>query len=292
MSRADTQPARLLPPEGAKLTVTLRWKGADGNLREAPARDWLLNAHDKKTPPPKDWVFVGSEIQPDGRYAADSGDEGRMISITNFATAVIDVPFESTRVYADMVFGANAKALPPIGTPVEVVITVLEGQDKAPAARLLVEVDRLGQFLVDGKVHTGDQLAAWATTYLQKHPEGMVVVRADPRATIQDLERAKEALRTGGIDDLEEQRLVSRADPLPRTPEQAAAEIQRWKDRFARYKRMLTDPFEDVQAHLQEAQQELNDLDRRKAVLTEYAAALKAAAQESKAATRKAPNQD
>jgi biopolymer transport protein ExbD len=287
MSRTDTQPASLLPPQGPRLAVTLRWKDKDGNAREAPAGEWLTNPGKKKVGPPQEWVFVGSDMLPGGRYWADQ--DGDIISLSNFASAVIDVPFESTAVNASLEFAGNEKAIPPKETPVEVVLQVLPGAQTAPAARTLLEIDRFGQFWIEGRRYDVDELGAWAEKYLQKHPEGMVVIRADARAQIQDLERARDALRLAGVADLDEQRLSGAEEPAPHTAEQAGAALKRWQLKFDRWERMLTDPFLDAQEHLQDVQRELHDLDVRKAMLTEYAASLKASMERSKAATQAAP---
>jgi biopolymer transport protein ExbD len=289
VSHAETQPATFLPPDGPRLAVTLRWKGADGNMREAPAGQWLRNPAKKDAAPVKDWVFVGSEVLPGGRYWADQ--DGDIISLANFASAVIDVPIESKADWSRLEFAANEKTVPLKQTPVEVVIHPLEGGETAPAARVILEIDRHGRFWIEGKQYDIDELAPWATQYLQKHVEGMVVLRADPRAEIQDLARAKDQLRFGGVSDIDEEKLGGPDEPLPRAEGQADWALKRWKDKFARWDKQLTDPFEDAQEYLGGLQQEIKDLDARKAMLAQYAGRLKTAMDQSRAATQAAPKE-
>lgn len=284
MSRALTQPARFLPPAGPELKIAFRWKDADGKPQQVDASRWLTNLHDKKTPPPTKWIFIGSEVLPDGGYWAD--EDGAVVSLSNFPSAVIDVPFESTADNAALEFTGNAKAIPPKGTPVEVVITVAKGAETAPAARIFLQIDRLGRFWIEEKQYPLDELCKWAAGYIAKHAEGQVVVRAHPGARVQDLEQAKDQLRMGGVEDIDEQRLVPSGDLLPQTGKQAAWAMTKWRRRFANAERMLTDPIEDAEAHLKQIQQEIDELDRRKALLGEYRMHLSESLTRHKAATQ------
>ena len=67
-----------------------------------------------------DWVFAGSEFYDDPTtkaklYAADDGD---LITVANFASAILDLPFASTANDAGRTFVANTARIPPRGTPV------------------------------------------------------------------------------------------------------------------------------------------------------------------------------
>ena len=287
MSRPDTQPARVLPPEGARLAITLRWKDANDVQQEAPAGAWLATTGRKESATPKEWLFIGSDVLPGGGYLADQ--EGVIISVVNVAWAVIDVPVESIKQYAALEFTRNEKAVPPNGTPVQVVIQVLPGGENAPAARMLIEIDRFGRCWVEGKPLGAEDLTPWAEKYLRKHAEGMAVLRADADARIGDLERARDQLRFGGVAEIEEQRLAGTEEPLPRTAEQSASDMKRWKEKFARWDRLLMDPFQEAQDRLVEIEQELKLLEARGAMLAQYAASLKAALAASRAATQAAP---
>jgi hypothetical protein len=291
MSKADTQPARFLPPEGPRLAVTLRWKDKDGKDREAPAGAWLTHVGDKKADPPKEWVFVGSDVLPGGRYWADQEMEGDIISLSNFASAVLDVPFQSTSENASLEFTGNAKAIPPKGTAVDVVIRLLEGAEKSPAARFLVELDRFGRYWIDGQARDADDLAAWAGRLLQKHSEAMVVIRADPLARLRDLDRARDQLRLAGVPEVDEQTLAAPEDAVPLVAEQAAWALAKWKEKFAKWDKLLWDPFQEARDHLQDVQRELRLLEARKAMLGEYEAHLRAALKEAQAATQPASRQ-
>ena len=111
------------PPAGSPITIELRWQ-QDGKLRTADARDWVW---DEKTKSPLaiDWVFAGSVLYEDRItkkpiYAADDGD---VITVANFASAILDLPIASSANDAERMFTANAQKIPPVGTEVFVVLS-------------------------------------------------------------------------------------------------------------------------------------------------------------------------
>jgi len=68
----------------------------------------------------EDWVFAGSELFMDPItkkmvYAADDGD---LITVANFGSAILDLPFASSASDADRVFSADPDQVPPLGTEV------------------------------------------------------------------------------------------------------------------------------------------------------------------------------
>ena len=68
----------------------------------------------------RDWVFAGSQLYDDPitkkrRYAADDGD---LITVANFASAILDLPIESSANDADRTFSTNTEKIPPVGTEV------------------------------------------------------------------------------------------------------------------------------------------------------------------------------
>jgi hypothetical protein len=115
-------PVRFLPqfaaPTGTSIAIELAWEEA-GKPRRADARDWVFDER-KKAPLAIDWVFAGSELIPDPNakqpyYAADDGD---LITVANFASSILDLPFASNANDADRSFTARTDHLPPRGTGV------------------------------------------------------------------------------------------------------------------------------------------------------------------------------
>jgi hypothetical protein len=106
------------PPTGTPIAIELEWVEA-GKTRRADARQWVKGERNGKTLD-QDWVFAGSELFQDPEtktpvYAADGGD---LITVANFSSAILDLPFASASQDAERVFVANTPRLPPRGTTV------------------------------------------------------------------------------------------------------------------------------------------------------------------------------
>jgi hypothetical protein len=106
------------PPAGTPIAIELVWDEG-GKARRADARSWVLDER-KKTPLATDWVFAGSGLVEDPTtkkpyYLADDGD---LITVANFASAILDLPFASTADDADRAFVARTDQIPPRGTGV------------------------------------------------------------------------------------------------------------------------------------------------------------------------------
>jgi len=122
---------RIIPPTGSRISIELGWK-QDGKALRADARTWVREEKSGKPLVPT-WVFAGSLLLADpitGKaiYAADEGD---LITVANFASAILDLPLESSASDADRVFTANTSRLPPLGTEVLMILRP-EGPGRQP----------------------------------------------------------------------------------------------------------------------------------------------------------------
>jgi hypothetical protein len=105
------------PPAGTPIHIELSWQGPDGQSHHANARDWVKNEKTGKTLA-QDWVFAGSQFFEEQNprrtlYAADGGD---LVTVANFTSAILDVPFASSADEAALSFVANTEQIPPKGT--------------------------------------------------------------------------------------------------------------------------------------------------------------------------------
>ncbi len=106
------------PPAGSPIALEVSWR-QDGKTQKADARQWVRD--DKvKVPLAIDWVFAGSYLFEDNvtkktHYAADDGD---MITVANFGSAILDLPIASSASDAERVYVANTSQIPPLGTEV------------------------------------------------------------------------------------------------------------------------------------------------------------------------------
>lgn len=115
---------KFAPPRGTTIKITLEYK-ENGKTVRVPAQQWVRNVKSKKDLK-SDWVFGGSVLLPDPMdktkppfYAANDGD---VICLANFDTAMLDVPFVSTKENADLTFEAHTERIPALETPVTVIL--------------------------------------------------------------------------------------------------------------------------------------------------------------------------
>ncbi|NDC53101.1 MAG: hypothetical protein EBZ74_02135 [Planctomycetia bacterium] len=108
---------------GPRIAVRVRWTDAAGAAREVDARDWVRDVRTGR-PLDVDWVFAGSSFwtdPADGQeyYQADGGD---LICVSNFPTATLDLPVESSQSNEALLFEAFAGRVPPRGADVELIL--------------------------------------------------------------------------------------------------------------------------------------------------------------------------
>lgn len=124
---------KYVPASGSEIEITLHWKNKKGEVQTARAQDWVRNIKTRKamTHP---WVFPGSrfwdnEVTGQRVYEAESGD---FICVSNFPSAMIDLPIKSSKENNDLMFQAFTEHIPPLGTPVTIVLTP-KAEKKEPA---------------------------------------------------------------------------------------------------------------------------------------------------------------
>jgi len=281
--RAGRPPA----PRGAALTIRLHWKDAKGNPQQADAADWLATTEKhRNVTMPRSWVFIGSDVLEDGRYWADA--DGDMISVANFASAVIDVPFKSSDKNALLSFQANTAAIPPLKTPVQVVITPLPGARHAPHARAVLYVDRLGQLRIGPKTIDLGDLTKWCHRYVKDHARARVVVRTDPMTRAHSIALVRRELEAGRIPDIRVEHGFLHDGMLPRTEPDVDRAMKRWKQKFAKGPRLLIDPAEESAQTLSRLDVAVARAKAEHAVLARYRRELAHARERYKASTQPA----
>jgi len=111
------------PPSGTTIDVQVRWLESDGKWKSSAAQQWIKQVASGK-PMKESWVFAGSGFwkHPETNeqiYMAEAGD---FICVSNFSTAMLDIPVPSSQVNDGLLFEANTEQIPPLGTPVRVVL--------------------------------------------------------------------------------------------------------------------------------------------------------------------------
>jgi len=115
---------KLIPPSGPPLRISLEYE-KDGKTIHALAQHWLRDDKTKQEPPHFGWVFAGSRVMPDGKYAADM--TGYIVSVVNFDLTMIDVPELASSANETLEWERNPDVAPKAGTKVWMIIEPMGG---------------------------------------------------------------------------------------------------------------------------------------------------------------------
>jgi len=111
-----------VPASGTEVDIWILWKDKEGMNRKMRAQHWIRNIETGKAmnfP----WVFAGSGFWADEmgvtHYMANSGD---LICVSNFSTATLDLPVESSAEAGGLLFEAFTENIPTRGTHIRLVL--------------------------------------------------------------------------------------------------------------------------------------------------------------------------
>ncbi len=127
--RYDEKTDQWLPPTGPALKMKLEFE-KDGKMVTIPANESMRDIKTKKPMPPVTWVFSGSKILPDRRYAGDL--TGYLVSVVNFELTPVDFPALESNANETLVWETNSEVMPPRGSKVTLIIQPAE-KTEAPA---------------------------------------------------------------------------------------------------------------------------------------------------------------
>lgn len=123
---------QLIPPHGPPLRISMEYQ-KDGKTVRDLAQHWMRDLKTKKEPPHFGWIFAGSRIMPDGKYAADV--TGYIVSVVNFDLTVIDIPELASSANETLEWERNPDVAPKGGTKCWMII---EPIGDAPAPQVAV----------------------------------------------------------------------------------------------------------------------------------------------------------
>ncbi len=114
-----------LPANGQVIDVHILWIDKDGKRRSVKAQEWIRNTKTKEEIQ-HPFVFAGSgfwEEMVDGKpfehYLADAGD---LICVSNFPSAMLDLPIKSSKENSSLLYEAYPGRIPPRGTRIRLVL--------------------------------------------------------------------------------------------------------------------------------------------------------------------------
>jgi len=114
---------KFVPATGQRIRLWVCYRDEDGKFKAVDGRRWVKKANTGKQMEP-DWVFSGSGFWKDPEsgkeyYRADSGD---MICVSNFNSAMMDIPVASSAEAGDLLYLPFTERIPPQGTPLRLVL--------------------------------------------------------------------------------------------------------------------------------------------------------------------------
>lgn len=114
------------PATGSRIDIQILWTDKKtGQRQQVPAQQWIRHSRTKKQLE-YNWVFGGSSFFLDEEtkkqiYQAESGD---LVCVSNFPTATLDLPIESSQANADLEFEAFTERIAPVGTPIRLIFSI------------------------------------------------------------------------------------------------------------------------------------------------------------------------
>jgi hypothetical protein len=124
------------PAKGTRIDIDVEWTDSDGKKHTVPAQQMIKQIKTGKAMS-YHWVFAGSAFWTDEQtgkryYYADGGE---LVCVSNFATAMLDLPVQSSESNEGLLFMAFTENIPPLGTKVRLILKPERGAE-SPESRV------------------------------------------------------------------------------------------------------------------------------------------------------------
>ena len=153
-----------------------------------PVEQWLRPAGKDVELPPLPWVFAGSALTPDDRFAADI--EGTVVSVVDFPSALIALAESHTDANESLWLEPVTERIPPVNTSCELIIQ---------SAPLRLTLTTTGRIRYAGKVLTGEALTDLARSTVKATPGRRVVLILEPGHPKSEAKRIMDTLQEIGV---------------------------------------------------------------------------------------------
>jgi len=114
---------KYVPAHGDTIKVTLEYE-SKGKKITVSAQDWIRNSKTKKTLTDR-WVFAGSKLVQnplDNNKPLYMANEGDVVCISNFETALLDLPVKVSKDNSELAWECNTEVIPPVDTKVTIIL--------------------------------------------------------------------------------------------------------------------------------------------------------------------------
>ena len=217
-----------LPPQGPPLQISMEYE-KNGKTIVDPAWRWMRDVKTRKPAPPFTWVFTGSRVLPDGKYAADMA--GYLVSIVNFELTVIDVPELASSSNELLEWERNPDVTPKAGATVWMIIEPVGNDHAKPAGQPATSTSQTPGRKSDDPPPASPTTRAAADEQVRAAEENINRLRHQWE---QKVAPEREALRQAAeahykvIQDLrtQQQKLIDEADRIQRTIDELEKEYQ------------------------------------------------------------------
>ncbi len=114
---------KYVPATGQRIRVWVMYRDKEGKFHAVDARTWVQRTGTDKSLE-LDWVFAGSTYWKDPEDGKNyyQADNGELICVSNFSTAMMDLPVESSDSNGNLQYNAFTDRIPETLTPVRLMI--------------------------------------------------------------------------------------------------------------------------------------------------------------------------
>jgi hypothetical protein len=111
------------PPAGTEIEVLIQYTNEEGSEETVRAQEWIKDIRTGK-PMTYPFVFGGSLFwtDPDTGKKYYQAERGDFICVSNFGTAMLDIPVKSSAENDDLAFQTFTDKIPPLWTPVRMIL--------------------------------------------------------------------------------------------------------------------------------------------------------------------------
>ena len=182
----DERTRRWLPPSGDRLDIKVRWS-ADGATHITDVGAWMRDAATGKSVGKLEWVFSGSTPASNGEITAD--DEGTLICVVDFPSAIIAMPKLRSADNDELWVEADPAKIPPIDTPVTLLISPVD-----PVVFEL-RIDLAGDAYFDARPIALNRLTERLRRFQRDHRDTAIRISVDPGTPKSAVRRVEQSVR-------------------------------------------------------------------------------------------------